>query len=323
MIISSELSSNTGNKSAAYEHLHSSGASREPVVQQACSNALSETFRDEILQGFREQKERSIEADHVRVYELDASPRPQEAVDKVTANALGSLTPIENRQPSLKDGNGKGNHAAGNIPVLVKMERGSLYQLKQEEILQKWVNKEAYGENRSEIKHEITDFLNNPSKGTLTLDNFHLTSLPDTFYKEPFVSSLRKLFLHENLFTSFPEQINALGRLQFLDLSNNHFTALPASISQLRHLEILNLSNNYLTAIPASITQLRVLKFLDLSYNRIKFLPETIGQLELITPPKSMDSLGQSRIIYINPSCRFLYESQNTFKAPQVYTEIT
>ncbi len=295
-----ELPLSTGSRPAAYEHLHSSHVSIDSVVQQASSSGLSETFRDEIFHGIRKQEERSVEADYGRGYELDSVSRQQKAVDKVIANALGSLNLIEDRRPSLKKGNGWGNHAAGKILVLVKTERGSLCERKKEKILEEWVSKQADREHRLKIQREVTYFLGNPGTGRLELGDLDLTSCPDFFYQKPFVCSLYKLCLNRNNFGEFPEEVTWLECLECLDLSNNYLTSVPASISRLCCLEYLDLANNCFTSVPDSISQLPGLRFLNLSNNHLEFLPERIGQLELTSRPKSVDSSGQSRIVYTN-----------------------
>ena len=87
-----------------------------------------------------------------------------------------------------------------------------------------------------------------------------------------------KLELHTT-FSTLPESVGQLAKLQTLDLSKTRITALPASVGQLAKLQTLNLGKTRITALPESLGQLASLQTLNLYSTQITALPESVGQL--------------------------------------------
>ena len=73
-----------------------------------------------------------------------------------------------------------------------------------------------------------------------------------------------------------------LSSLKKLNLSWNEFTSLPEWISELHSLEELNLWGNKLESLPESINELPSLKVLTLNYNKFnEKLPKFLKDLEI------------------------------------------
>ncbi len=100
------------------------------------------------------------------------------------------------------------------------------------------------------------------------LRNNKFTTFPDGLSRLP---KLEYLDLSGNRIKSVPESINNLTKLHYLDLSNNRISTLPAVFSGLGELKELNLSGNKLKSLSPAICTLQNLKFLNLKGNKLKF----------------------------------------------------
>jgi len=110
----------------------------------------------------------------------------------------------------------------------------------------------------------------------LNLEWFRLTNLPDSIGN---LSSLKRLYLSNNLLTALPDSIGNLISLQGLDLSRNRLTTIPDWIGNLGSLQILELRANQLTTIPDCIRNLSSLRVLQLGENQLTEIPDCIGNL--------------------------------------------
>lgn len=81
----------------------------------------------------------------------------------------------------------------------------------------------------------------------LTYNNLREQSLPGNFF---FIQSLRALYLGDNDFESFPEDIGHLVNLQILVLRENDLIDLPRQLSALTKLHELHIQGNRLQVIP-------------------------------------------------------------------------
>jgi Leucine-rich repeat (LRR) protein len=81
----------------------------------------------------------------------------------------------------------------------------------------------------------------------LTYNNLREQSLPGNFF---FIQSLRALYLGDNDFESFPEDIGHLVNLQILVLRENDLVDLPRQLSSLTKLRELHIQGNRLQVIP-------------------------------------------------------------------------
>ncbi len=74
-----------------------------------------------------------------------------------------------------------------------------------------------------------------------------------------------------------PEEINALSKLQDLNLSYNYLSTLPIELFSLTTLKKLNLTHNQLAILPEEISQLKKLNVLNISHNHLQTLPKGLS----------------------------------------------
>ena len=103
-----------------------------------------------------------------------------------------------------------------------------------------------------------------------------LSTIPEPIRK---LTSLKRLYLNNNLIENIPEWIGELKSLKKLDLSDNNIKRLPESIYDLNTLGFLDLSKNKLTLLSEAIGSLSSLKTLKISKNDLFELPKSIGNL--------------------------------------------
>jgi len=96
------------------------------------------------------------------------------------------------------------------------------------------------------------------------------------------LTSLKRLYLHNNQLSSLPESIGNLISLRRLDLSTNKLTIIPDSIGNMISLRRLEIRGNKLNQLPDSIGNLKSLTLLNLVANKIINLPDSIKKLELL-----------------------------------------
>ncbi len=80
----------------------------------------------------------------------------------------------------------------------------------------------------------------------------------------------------------FPDQINKLEYLTYLNVSQNLLTQLPDALYELKFLKILHLSSNKIKKISQKIGNFKYLNELSLCWNELNEIPEEMGQLEKI-----------------------------------------
>jgi hypothetical protein len=110
----------------------------------------------------------------------------------------------------------------------------------------------------------------------LVLRGKGFTSAPESIGQ---LTKLENLGLRANQLTTLPDSFGQLKELKELNLQDNLFSTLPNVICQLTSLKILYLQENRLTSLPTSIGQLSSLTHLNLNENRLTSLPESTGQL--------------------------------------------
>jgi internalin A len=110
----------------------------------------------------------------------------------------------------------------------------------------------------------------------LNLSKLGLTSLPREI---GLLTSLQRLYLHDNQLTTLPPEIGSLKQLTQLDLSNNRLAELPQEIGLLTELNGLSLDGNQLNTLPPEIGSLAKLQVLSLDGNQLTTLPREIGSL--------------------------------------------
>lgn len=170
----------------------------------------------------------------------------------------------------------------------------------------KWVKRQSNLDKARIAQQSIIRFLEDENQMELSLVGLDLSSLPNIFGANDFVTRLQKLNLAHNQLETLPRSIGKLQSLQSLSLSFNQLTVLPESIFNLENLQTLGLIDNQLTWISKNIRRLRALRELYLQENQLRELPQSIGDLqaleeldltrnELITLPKEIGDLRTLR----------------------------
>ncbi|XP_013415723.1 E3 ubiquitin-protein ligase LRSAM1-like [Lingula anatina] len=133
------------------------------------------------------------------------------------------------------------------------------------------------------------------------------------------LSSLRVLDLHDNEFSSLPEEIGELQNLQVLNLASNKLKELPSSIGKLKVLQTLNVRDNKLKVLPETLCQLSRLRTLDVSGNHITALPKKLCNIRTLDtlivtasdmkmPPADICNQGTETIMkYLCSECGIEY----------------
>lgn len=93
---------------------------------------------------------------------------------------------------------------------------------------------------------------------------------PDSSLPKHLPLSLKQLKLNANFFSSVPQVVCTLTKLQKLDLSQNQLSFVPAEIANLQALNELNLNDNVIVSLPDEIGSLSKLKSLSLKNNHIR-----------------------------------------------------
>ncbi|MGE0670184.1 MAG: NEL-type E3 ubiquitin ligase domain-containing protein [Parachlamydiales bacterium] len=309
-------SSSNSSPLSVYQHLFRLHGDNPLEMKVESLNALPESFRQQIFYNIWKQAGKPPKADYGKVHVFDSFPKLQQAVANVAIKTFQSLSQEDkiivawkicdhNGRPFSEAGNWEEEHAADDIPCLIKTMHDSLGDLTPElqKILDEWVKQENFREKRAEARSEIFQFLKDPGKTELSLRDLLLESLPPIFDKQPFISRLMQLNLSKNQLSSLSEQIGLLQNLRMLDLKYNQLSSLPGQIGllqnlnelflfdnrlsslpeqivQLQNLEQLYLGKNQLSSLPEQIVQLQKLRMLDLTYNQLSSLPEQFGLLQ-------------------------------------------
>ncbi|NXQ99648.1 LRC40 protein, partial [Sagittarius serpentarius] len=97
------------------------------------------------------------------------------------------------------------------------------------------------------------------------------------------LQKLTHLDIRNNFLTSLPEEMEALTRLQIINLSFNRFKAFPSVLYRILALETILLSNNQVGSIdPLQLKQMDKLGTLDLQNNDLLQVPPELGNCETL-----------------------------------------
>ncbi|ONK80868.1 uncharacterized protein A4U43_C01F22650 [Asparagus officinalis] len=183
------------------------------------------------------------------------------AIDLVSLNLAGSITPSIANLTFLQSLNLANNNLIGRIPV----EISSLHRLK-------YLNL-SMNSLEGEIPHSISNL---SSIRTISLKGNRLQGEIPSNLKS--CLNLQILVLSNNqLNGEIPGELASIANLSYLDLGTNNLVgSIPPSLGNLSSLLAIDLSNNTLTGrIPSSFGQLSSLVFLYLNNNKLvgKILP--------------------------------------------------
>ncbi len=291
--MSLEPSGNVIIQPTVYQHLRRLYTSNDPAAQKKNFDALPKHFRKQIFDSVLKQTKMPVEAISREFSVFDSKDKLQEAIKEVVTDVFNSLPPTEqakiNREmsdhyksDSSQDWIYGKKHLTDPISPLLKTMHSLLADLTPElqKILDEWVKQGESGEQRTEAKARIIDFLKDPRKTELSLDRLRLKSLPDIFGEQPFISRLESLDLSYNQLRSLNGKIGRLENLTSLNLSYNQLRSLNGKIGRLENLTSLNLSDNQLRSLTGKIGRLQHLRSLNLSYNHLTDLPRQISKLQ-------------------------------------------
>jgi len=154
------------------------------------------------------------------------------------------------------------------VSILKNLEKYSKTEVKIEEEL--WFDNQ-YGNPQFAIEFEKNKLIG------LELRHCNLTHFPLEITR---LTSLKKLYLDDNILQNIPEQISKLKNLRELNLCGNQLEAIPTGIKSLKFLEIISLDANKFKIFPEIVTELTNLKHLGLGMNQLTDIPESIQKLE-------------------------------------------
>jgi len=113
----------------------------------------------------------------------------------------------------------------------------------------------------------------------LDLSRMNLESLPPSISK--LGTSLRRIDLSHNCFSSLPLELQHLVKLQSLRLEMNACVpfSISSSLAHLTELTLLKLAGNALSSFPDELCQLSLLSIIDVSNNNLEQLPSDMARL--------------------------------------------
>lgn len=145
----------------------------------------------------------------------------------------------------------------------------------------------------------------------LILQNLNLRHIPPYLHLP---SSLQKIDLSYNSFTTLPVEIKDVSGLIVLDLSHNRLSEFPLQVLELPRLEELNLAHNAIYALPLGIGEMHSLRRLDLRHNHLRQLPTELfllprlEYLDLRGNPLSPDTKAQLHRLSAEVSYTILWD---------------
>ncbi|KAF2200568.1 PP2C-domain-containing protein [Delitschia confertaspora ATCC 74209] len=116
-----------------------------------------------------------------------------------------------------------------------------------------------------------------PTMSLLNLSSAKLAQLPDDMFQK--ITSLTKLVLDKNHFTSLSSSIGKLYKLEHLSVARNSLDDLPAEIGRLSELRFLDVRENNLARLPAELWHAKKLETLNASANVLDAFPKPTAQL--------------------------------------------
>ena len=98
-----------------------------------------------------------------------------------------------------------------------------------------------------------------------------------------YLKNLKSVILRYNNFSSIPEELSELDRLEFLNISENPLKSVPNVLPKLSNLKKLYISDIQVDNFPDDMfSQLRKLELLNLRNNRLTSLPESLKDVNTL-----------------------------------------
>ena len=133
-----------------------------------------------------------------------------------------------------------------------------------------------------------------PSLTSLNLASASLSHLDDSLYER--ISSLTKLNLNKNHFTTLSNQIGRLARLEYLSLAKNALITLPPTIGCLQELRYLDMHECNIKTLPSELWLCYRLNTLNISSNVLELFPKLSSSLQMpnLDSASSYSTLSQT-----------------------------
>lgn len=111
--------------------------------------------------------------------------------------------------------------------------------------------------------------------------NFGFNKISSVSLELCMLHKLTHLDIRNNVLTSLPEEMEALTRLQVVNLSFNRFKVFPSVLYHILTLETILLSNNQVGSVdPLQLKKMEQLGTLDLQNNDLLQVPPELGNCE-------------------------------------------
>ncbi|KAM6160985.1 leucine-rich repeat and IQ domain-containing protein 4 [Erethizon dorsatum] len=123
-----------------------------------------------------------------------------------------------------------------------------------------------------------------------------LESLPKEIVNQ---LKLREIYLQQNQFKVFPQELCVLCNLEIIDLDENKLSALPEEIGDLTRLQKFYVARNHLPSLPMSLCQCSKMTVLDLSHNLLELTEIGLSGNPLESVPRLVCKWPLLHLLYL------------------------